>query len=233
MKKSCGFTLIELLIATSIFSIIILSIYSAFQTGILSYRKVDSAFETYQTARIALNRMELDLKNSFVYKTDDSRFHGTNTSVDFFSVVDYYKEDKLNTDICRIKYEWAEDEKILKRTCYTGLDALKETPEAPIETELSSAVKEFSFHYFYKDQNGTITPSDSWPDSIADQTVQDSQKQKLPLAVKIKLSLIEKNKSEENATEFNKTVSLPLGEMAVVSIPTSSGGTGSEPNENE
>ncbi len=208
MRKNRGFTLIELLIAALIFSIVILSIYSAFQTGILSYRKVDSAFEVYQAARIIFNRMESDLKNSFAYKTDNSGFQGANTSVDFFSVVDYYKEDKLNTDIYRIKYGWAEAEKILKRACYRGPDALKENMEQEAE-ELAPDIEKISFQYADKPDDW----QDSWPIKKGEDDL--TQQKTLPLAVKIILSLTEKS-GKEKATEFTKVVSLPLSKSSSV-----------------
>lgn len=216
MKKNYGFTLIELLIAASIFSVVILSIYSAFQTGILSYRKVDSAFETYQTARIALNRMELDLKNSFAYgDTEGSRFSGKEDSLDFFSVVDYYR-DKLNTDICRIKYEWDENKKVLKRFCYMGLDALKEDLQQEAG-ELASNIEKISFEYAFATNNpdNPYIWQKSWPEGDTAQIAQ--QVKTIPLAVKVTLFVIEKGKpGKVKSIEFNKTISLPLGETTPV-----------------
>lgn len=203
MKKKHGLSLMELLIATSIFAIIILSIYSAFQTGILSYRKIDSAFEVYQTARIILSRMELDLKNSFAYLEGDSKFSGDRQILSFFTIIDSFENEKLYSNICRLKYEVKDG--ILKRTCYRGLDALKENPDVEPE-ELTSEIKEVRFEY-------ALTSTD--PDKLCDwQEIwppDNNKKNTLPLAVKIKLVLIEKAKPEEKAVEFNKTVSLPLG----------------------
>lgn len=194
-----AFTLIELLIATLIFSIIILTIYSAFQTGILTYRKTDSAFETYQTARIALNRIELDLKNAFAYKADDPQFQGSAIAMEFFSIIDSYREDKLNTDTCRIKYEWNENDKILKRACYTGLAAL-ETQTGEESEDLAFNVGRFVFEYAWPtgEKENPYTWEQAWPKA-------DNSAKTLPLAVKIKLSL--------NAIEFTKIVSLPLGKI--------------------
>lgn len=203
MKRIRGFTLLELLIAASIFSLIILSIYSAFQTGILSYRKVDSAFEVFQTARILLNRMELDLKNASAYTQDDSWFKGGGKSLDFVTVVDYYKEDEPNINIYHIRYELT-DEK-LKRTCYTGIDAIKKDTEA-VGKESSYEIKDITFQYATGKADKPW--QDSWPEG--DSVQLSGQTKTLPLAVKITLSLIEKGRTEEgNIVEFNKVVSLP------------------------
>ncbi len=214
MKKNRAFTLIELLIAVSIFSIVILTVYSAFQTGILSYRKVDSAFETYQTLRSALNRMESDLKNSFAYdNAEDSGFSGTKDSLDFFSIVDYYREDKINTDVCRVRYAWDENEKALKRTCYIGPDALKtDIPENG--AELAPNIEKIILEYAYPTQEeggSSFKWQDSWP--IKKDEYDLTQQKNLPLAVKITLFTTEKEGSEEKPV-FNKIIPLPLGKTA-------------------
>lgn len=202
-----GFTLVELLIAISIFSIIILSLYSAFQSGVLSYNKIDSAFNIYQTVRVVFNRMELDLKNSFPYSKTDSKFTGSMQTLGFVSAVDSFKKYELSSQILGVRYEL--NNGILKRTCYQGLGAVEENLESEGE-ELSSDVKEISFEYACatdKPEN-PYSWQESWPKGE-----NSEQKKFLPLAVKIKLSLIEKDKRQKeiNIIEFSKIVSLPLG----------------------
>jgi type II secretory pathway component PulJ len=87
--------LIEFLIATAIFSIIIVSVYASFQTGILSYRGIDAAFQTYQTARVVLNRLESDIKNSFAYFPEDSQFKGNSCEIEFLGVIDKFSGKAL------------------------------------------------------------------------------------------------------------------------------------------
>jgi hypothetical protein len=205
IKKKLSLTLIELLIATSIFSVIILSIYSAFQMGILSYRRIDSAFQVYQMARITLNRMELDLKNSFAYAKEDSKFKGSDKAIDFFSLIDSYSRGGESLGLFRIKYEWAID--ALKRSCYKGEDALKKDTEAEAQ-ESSFDIKDISFKFAYhtEDPDRPYDWQTVWPKD-------NSQKNTLPLAIKIKLSLIEKDsrqKQPEKVIEFDKTIYLPL-----------------------
>lgn len=206
--KRCqtGFTLIELLIAASIFSIIILSLYSAFQTGILTYNKMDSAFGVYQTSRVALNRIELDLKNSFAHSKDDSKFRGSGQTLDFFSVIDAFEKGTSYASVYRIKYELSGT--ALKRTCFQGIDALKESAAVFEGDELTSEAKEISFQYAFATSNPD-KPYD-WQDSWPKADNPDQQKT-IPLAVKIKLSLIEKNRQQKELgiVEFTKIVSLP------------------------
>ena len=211
-KRQGAFTLVELLIVTAIIAILALSLASAFWTGVLSYKKIDSAFEVYQAARMALQRIELDLKNSFAYFPENSQsenyqFRGEAHTLEFFSVIDSYDEGAMYTDICRIKYALSNG--ALRRTCYRGLDALKK--ELAVEgEELAPRVKEISFQYAYPadSRNDSDNPYDwsvVWPKN-------ETQKNLLPLAVKIKLSLIEKGKQgKDYIVEFEKVVAIPLG----------------------
>jgi len=221
--KNSGFTLIELLIAALIFSIIILSIYSAFQTGILSYKRIDSAFEVYQGARIALNRMELDLKNAFAYSQEDSKFRGSAQALNFLTTVDSFEKGRLYTNISRIKYELSDNK--LKRAYYKGLDALIESQDITGE-ELNLDIQEITFNYAY----ATTIPEKpyDWTDNWPNET-DVNQKKTLPLAVKIKISLREKNKSPEEGRiiEFNKIVPLPLS-TNTAATPSTEGGAPSE-----
>lgn len=195
-----GFTLIELLIAASIFSIVALALYSVFHTGILSYHKIDSAFDVYQSARLIFNRIELDLKNSFVYKEGDSQFNGQNQTLEFFSVLDAYKDGGFTTDIFRIKYDLAD--KILMRYSYSGLEAVKINAQ-PQTDELAYSVETISFEYAHP----TGKPGqpyewqEVWPKD-------ETRKNILPLAVKIKLSLAENDKQSGRVIEFSKVVPL-------------------------
>lgn len=204
-KNAYGLTLIELLIASSIFAIILLSIYSAFNTGIFSYNRIDSALRAYQTARSILNRLELDLLNSFKYTEEDSRFFGAESSIEFFSIVDSYRQGQAYENLCRIKYELSAES--LKRTRSQDLDAFINDPGLAAD-ELSSDVKNIVFEYAHRTENPDhpYDWQEIWP-------ADDTQKILLPLAVRIKLTIIERDRfqQESGTVEFTKTVPLPLG----------------------
>lgn len=211
LKYTRGWTLIELLIAVLIFSIIILTVFSSFHTGILSYNKIDSAFSLYQTARTILNRMESELRNTLVYAQDDSRFNGSSQHLTFFAVLDSFakEENKFYSDIYRIEYK--SESTPVTRGCLKGLNALKEGQgDAAVSAELSSSLKGISFAYASPITEITENPyewQDIWPE-----TSEADQQKSLPLAVKITVSLIEKDKrnpEEEKIIEFIRIV--PLG----------------------
>src|SRR3989338_2708745 len=202
MKKAKAFTLIELLIAAGIFSIVLLSIYSAFHTGILSYQKVDASFEVFQNARMLFNRMDLDLSNAFGYTDKESRFQGNSSSMDFFSLLDYFLEDKSFIALNRIKYTFSAD--ILKRSAYMGVEAMGKNI-APKDEEISSQIKEISFSY--AGLTGKATEPYEWQDSWHKDQAQGGL---MPEAVKVKLVLLQKEKRQgsERLVEFNKIISL-------------------------
>lgn len=200
MKKR-AFTLIELLIASAISTVVIISLYSAFQTGILSYKRIDAASEAYQDARILFARLEIDLRNAFKYLQEDSGFIGNTDSLEFYSILDYYANGKPETNVCRLKYILGASN--MERYCYKGIDSLK--PEVELAADkICPNIRALFFSYAYPtgQLNKPYEWSQVWPP-------EKSQANSLPLAVRIKLTLVEKG-SRQNTVEFTKTVPLLL-----------------------
>jgi len=197
-KKS--FTLIELLIAVTIVTVVILSVYSAFNTGILAYKKIDSAFGSYQEARIILNKLEADLKNSFVYSKESSLFKGSAKALDFFNVSQIYDKEQERTNLCRIKYQL--EGATLKRTAYSGLAALTEEENVSPQ-DFSNSIKDIDFEYAYigEGEKKDILWQNTWPQK-------EGQIEQLPLAVKIKLVLISTEAKQQKMLEFTKIIPL-------------------------
>ena len=202
-----SFTLIELLIAITIITLIVLSLYSAFSTGILAYKKMDSAFESFQEARIILNRLEADLKNSFAYSKESSSFKGNSQTLDFFNVSQIYNKDKQYSDICRIKYELFGSS--LKRTAFTGLTALTEDENVKPQ-DFSNSIKNINFEYAYinEGEKKDIIWQNAWPQK-------DEQAKQLPLAVRVKLLFINTEAKQQKTIEFTKTIALAQANIAV------------------
>ncbi|MCM8797229.1 MAG: prepilin-type N-terminal cleavage/methylation domain-containing protein [Candidatus Omnitrophica bacterium] len=204
MRNSKGLTLIELLIAVSILSIIILSLYSTFRSGLSSYEKIDFALETYQSARIVLNRLNSDLKNSFVYLKSDSGFKGETNELQFFTVIEAFGNNKNYPFVAKVKYKLSGVS--LSRLYYKNMDSVNEDG-AEGEEEIFPGIKDISFQYAFPDTSGDelYKWQDSWPspDKI-------EQRQTLPLAVKIDLSVIEKARPgrEVSIIKFSKIVGL-------------------------
>jgi len=183
-----AYTFIEVLIATLIFSIVALSIYSVFQTGSIAYKKLDSAFELYQKARIIFNRIETDLKNSFVYGEYDAGFSGTRQNLVFFTILDSFNvSGGTSRGISKVKYEFLDS--TLRRTQTDGLDILRQGSQEASEG-LVEQLQDLSFQFAIRDAGNAeknYSWQDSWPVSIGEQDA--GQKVSLPLAVKVEMLL--------------------------------------------
>ena len=187
MNKS-GYTFVEVLITTLIFSIVILSIYSVFQTGSITYEKMDSAFGLYQNARIIFNRMDADLKNSFLYGKNNAKFSGTKEKIDFCTVLDSFDTaGGIFQKVSRIQYEFRE--RALQRTQADGLDILRQDAGGTTD-ELASDLQDVSFQFAIADTGSTeghYSWQDIWPKKIKDQDTK--QENSLPLAGKVEMLL--------------------------------------------
>lgn len=210
-----GFTLIELLLSTLIFSILVLSIAASFHSGILSYDRIDASFDTYQTARLVLSRISRDLSNSFSYPIPkkDAVFSAGDRSIEFFTILDLFDEQgRSSLSVCRVIYEFDGD--VLRRTLLKGIDALNPAVIAeksePVGADpcVCPLLKDISFEYAYSINDPANEKAFGWQDSWPKQDA-PGQKEILPLAVRIKLCLTQKNRQGEDRTvEFNKLVSL-------------------------
>ena len=191
MRRNQGFTLVELLIASSIFVVVMFTIYSAFSSGIFGYRNMEEAMDTYQAARQILERLNLDLRNSFIYSPEEVKFSGTNRQLSFLALVDVYEVNKVSQKYASISY--ALEGNKLTRLFRTDQEALNKNSEIIPEEMADNA--EISFSYLYLDPvDNSLKEKDIWDDKLI-----------LPLAVKIDLTI--KSKIEAH---FERTVYLPL-----------------------
>jgi len=188
---SRGVTLVELLIAASIFLVVLVTVFSAFHTGIFGYRRVDDTLTINQTARLALERIDLDLRNLFAYSSDKSFFTGARDSVSFLALVDTFSKDRVTGDFSFVSYS-LQDKKIM-RLCRKNTDSFND--KADIQPlELATGVEAFELSYGYQSapEDPVKFDKESWTDPA-----------KLPVAVKIKLSL-----KNTLAQAFERTVYL-------------------------
>jgi len=208
LSRKVGFTLIELLIASAIFVIVLLTIYSAFQAGFLGQKNIEETINIYQGARQVLDRINLDLRNSFVYKDDSTEFSGSDNMLSFLSLVDSFREDKLTQEVAYVSYE-LEDEKLL-RVSQRNLDVFDDEIEGSPEEMLSDV--EINFKYGYMPSSDSeIEFKDAWayPDEpgISEEELAREEGM-LPQAVKV--SLVARATIEY---EFERTIYLPLAEQ--------------------
>ena len=191
MKEGEGFTLVELLVGLTIFSVVVISLYSAFSTGILARRKGGNASDSFQTARVALNDIGSELKKMVPYSGYGLIGGPEELS---FPVVDFQTEGELR--LSRITYSLKENSDlkalIKKREVLVG--------ELSLAYELAPRVKELSFHYAFPD---SLTDSLQWK---ATWSCTDT----LPQALKTVLTL--QTREKDLTITFTKVVALPLSQ---------------------
>ncbi len=84
-KRCSGFTLAELIVATTIITIVMTAVYTAFSSTLRVRRMSETGMHGYQDARIALNIMKRELNcvlpgSNYLFQGDDDEF-------EFFAVV--------------------------------------------------------------------------------------------------------------------------------------------------
>lgn len=198
MKHNKAITLLELLIASTIFVIVITTVYSAYQSGIFGYRNIEENINSYQVVRLILERLNLDLRNSFVFSNNTTKLEGSSDEIKFLTLVDGFSEDNIIQDYAWVSYN-LDGDKIL-RLCRKNREALNGNSE--IKPQQMAANVKMSFKYGYLPTGRQkIEFKDSW-------AIDSPQEQgKLPLAIKVSLSIEGKTRQD-----FQRTIFLPLAE---------------------
>ncbi len=195
-----GFTLVELLIASSIFLITMITIYSSFHAGIFGYKNIEKTVDIHQSARQILERINLDIRNSFAFSENQAKFSGNRQGVSFLTIVDAYDSDRIIGHYAFAAYQIEGDK--LTRLCREGKESLNNNSQIQSEEMvLNASTIAFSYGYSVLGQED-IKWKDTW--GVADDS---SEEQKiLPIAVKVKLAV--KNNVKYN---FERTIFLPQG----------------------
>lgn len=195
MKKISAFTLVELLIAASIFVVVMLSIYSSFGAGVLGYKDINENIKIHQAARQILERINLDLRNSFGYSEVDSKFIGTKEELSFLALADAYSSDKIIQRYSFVSYN-LENNKLM-RLLRPSQEALKSDSKIEPE-EIGRDLEALNFSYAkITTPERTLEWKESW---------QGEDLKTLPAAVKVELTL--KGKIPQ---KFERVIYIPLG----------------------
>lgn len=198
IRNKSAFSLVELLIASAIFVVVMVAVYSAMHAGMFGYKNIEENLDFYQAARQIIGRIDLDLRDAFIFGDSNNYtgFSGDNSKISFFTLVDTFSSDSLKQDIAFVSYE-SEDNKLL-RLCRKNGEAFNENSEIPPDQMMQSAEIKFSYGFLPAGRQEIIF-KDNWAlDS-------DKEKKALPCAVKVSLTL--KGKTEQI---FTRTIYLPL-----------------------
>jgi len=192
MMARKGFTLIELLVSISIFAVIMSSLYFAFSTGTFGWRNIEQNTASFQSALNLFGRINSDLRNSFPYNSDDSKFTGEEGKVSFLTLVNSNVAGGVEKDYANVSY-WLEGVNIV-RSLKLNKDALNDAKVAPTAI-ISNNIKGISFSYL-KQKEGT--------DIMEEKNVWQST-DGFPDAVKITLTML-----GAQAKTYIRTVYFPI-----------------------
>ena len=190
-RKEQGFTLTELVVSLTLFSIISLPIYSSFAGGISVWRKAREFSSVYQTARLLLDDMAMELKNAV--KVSGTEFNGGPRSISFITSRQGFRgaSARRDTQIAKVTFEVRRDPSgsgyaLFRRQASN----LKVRGEAEL---IVGSLSSLDFQYTYKNSVGEIQPwAKVW-----------KMNDELPLGVKITLKI--------GGTQFTKMVFIPHG----------------------
>lgn len=205
--KSNGLTLIELLLALTIFAIVAVAIYAVFSTGIISWRKGESAISLFREIRLGFDMISREIRNQTSY--NGSKLIGQADELYFTSLIPFPEEGKREYyRLARIRY-FLEDEGEDKVTLWRerewtpSLEGAMEGTEGSSEIDkmrLFQHIKSFDFQYGRKEMEEEkiiLNWQTDWED-----------KEKALLAIKINLEL----KINGESKNLNKVIYLPQGE---------------------
>ncbi|MCA9408173.1 MAG: prepilin-type N-terminal cleavage/methylation domain-containing protein [Candidatus Omnitrophica bacterium] len=223
-----GFTLIELLLAISIFSIIGLTVYSVFSSGIRLSEYSEGQGDIYRQARWILDLMSADLEAAVNYDfssfyAEKSAFLGNKEEIQFLKettgglkVIKYFlivpesssihkviigKKYKKNVDINLVNSQ-AESRYFLVREEKSFLDFLTDVNSDKNSLEVIAtnfAADGLRFSYGFLDQQDSS--ESSWRDQW--------DRKYVPINVYVEMDLI--SESEEKIIHFEKKVLIPTG----------------------
>jgi general secretion pathway protein J len=96
MRRTRGFTLIELMVALAILSIVLSSIYATFFSALRAMRDTRERDDTYQIARVVMEKMSNDLAMAFYRPGSDREERPTQLFIGRDATEDDFAHDRLD-----------------------------------------------------------------------------------------------------------------------------------------
>ena len=202
-RSQQGFTLVEILIGIAIFSVVSASVYFNFHMGVLLYSRTSQDLDRLTDLRLALNRMEKDLKNAILF--EEVPFEGGKKRIRFPAIVEVYNKDEEKRTPLEIEYFLRG--KALHRKINSLQDDFFQAGKEKDQVFLEG-IKNLSFSFIYTSPDQELL----WQNTWGDETLEDEslRSQKLPRAVRLNFELIPKNE-EDPFHSIQKTIYLPQG----------------------
>lgn len=214
MNHKKGLTLVEVLVVVTILSVLALSVYTVFKSGLDVWSRSEARLDIYQNGRVALDQISRELVGAFSV-TGASVFQGTDGSGTSSDVLIFLTN--FGDSIYRVKYELDAGSNILRRyyidyavtfgASYTDDPETSGTPIDFVSPTKNAMVSNIQFQYLPAmplptGMNDWIGFSmDSWPGG--------EPADSLPKTVKIILTLKDANDKDY---VFETIVYLPNSE---------------------
>ncbi|MDY6842626.1 MAG: type II secretion system protein GspJ [Thermodesulfobacteriota bacterium] len=216
LMKQNGFTLAEILMAISIFSIILVIIYSTFSNTLSLTQATRERIQIYEIGNLALDMMAHGIHCAFIsqLKKEDALYRFIGNDIE----EDGIPRDQLHfvTTACITEWHARGISRLSELGYYVKLNEETESfslfcredvtiddapSEGGIELELAEHVKGLDFKYYDSEGN-------EWDDWDSQNESELSQKGRLPKKVKITIVL---EGDDEPVNSFSRNVFLPLG----------------------
>ena len=122
-----GFTLAELIVGTTLFAIVMASVYTVFSTAVGSWRAGETNYQVYKTARLALGMMSRELQA--IPPGTQNLFYGESDELTFYALTEPLEwDEEAGTRVYEISYSLSGGDRRLGRQLVRA--------ERPVESAL-------------------------------------------------------------------------------------------------
>ena len=155
-----GFALIELLVATSILTILLSSLYMAFQTGLAAYGRTEENLALRNEGEVFLLQLERELRNALPYFRPglQNHFVGKKDFLSFSTQLRRYTAKGIKEELYLVRYEVKEGSLI--RTQRRLRESFPK-PEEEKETLLNQ-LETCRFDFLYVDRSNALQWKAEW-----------------------------------------------------------------------
>jgi len=207
-----SFTLIELLIAVSIFSVVAVSVYSAFNTGVFTWRRINVEAESYQGAAVALELMANEIANHI--PSEVVVISGEKDNISFLSNVNKAGKNNLYKTVFffdssknAIIYGYKDLRVFLNEANTEGASvSTYETDANILKEEFLPDVKSLEFKYFCKKSDSANNDEYEWVDLLSP----DKKAACRAVSITIALSPKQDNRFQAKGNDIKFTKIVPI-----------------------
>ena len=188
-----GFTLIEMILAVSIFSMVVVIIFSSFRIGLGSWEKGEKDIEFFQTVRSSADLLYREIGSTFPYRLypgkldKHKQFYAFFGQPDSLKFVSYASMNKRESGLSLLEI-WIDEENGLMlgedAALVSNMSALNDIDlrDADRAVVICPEVKKINFRYFDRKRR---EEDGEWSDRWNPQDKIERKKPRLPLFVEV------------------------------------------------